>query len=154
MHRRDVTRHFTGNTRRQKAMGSDFSYEDLSMGEMAEDYTAQLVGFETLDTTECVMLLCIPTESGPSYDSLMLWAGVTDSLSRKIMYYDDNDLLKTLYLSEFGVADGRKMAMRLEMVNDREGSRTVMQTVSINLKDALDPGMFTMQSLTRALPKE
>lgn len=154
MHRRDVTRHFTGHTRRQSAMGSDFSYEDLSTGDMTEDYTAELRGYENLDTLICVKLRCLPTDKGPSYDSLLIWAGIADSLSRKIEYYDGDGLLKTLYLSEFEIADGRKLSMHYEMVNDREGSRTVMQTDVIDLKDQPDLGLFTQQALTRALPKK
>jgi hypothetical protein len=149
MHRRDVTRHFAGHTRRQSAMGSDFSYEDLSTGDMTEDYTAALRGFETLDTTECVKLRCVPTESGPTYDSIVVWAAIRDSLSRKIEYYDDGSLLKTLHMSDFKVVDGRKMAMYWEMVNDREGSRTIMETTSITLKNESDPTFFTRRSLSR-----
>lgn len=154
MHRRDVTRHFTGHTRRQSAMGSDFSYEDLSTGDMTEDYTASLRGHESLDTTACVKLRCIPTDKGPSYDSLLIWASVADSLSRKIEYYDGDGLLKTLNLTQFEVVDGRKLSMRYEMVNDREGSHTVMQTDQMDLKDKPAAELFTMQALTRALPKK
>ena len=150
MRRRDVTRHFSGHTRRQKAMGSDFSYQDLAMGDMTEDYTATVVTIEELDTTQCVKLRCTPTETGPSYDHLILWAAVADSLSRRIEYYDDEGLLKTLHLSDFRLIDGRQMAMRMEMINDREGSRTVMKTESMNLSEEPDPALFTKRSLTRA----
>ena len=151
MHRRDVTRHFAGHTRRQSAMGSDFSYEDLSTGDMTKDYTARFRTFEVLDSTQCVKLMCVPTESGPSYDSLLLWASTADSLTRRIEYYDGDGLLKTLNLDDFQFVDGRKLAMRWEMVNDREGSRTVMTTTSMDLKTEPSPAMFTQRELSRPL---
>jgi hypothetical protein len=152
MKRRDVTRHFAGHTRRQKAMGSDFSYEDLAMGDFTEDYTAELLGHETLDGEPVVRLRMTPTPSGPSYDHLILWAGEDDHLTRRIEYYDDGHHLKTLTISDFADIEGRRIGRRLEMVNHREGSRTVMQTETITFARPPDPSLFTRAGLTRPLP--
>ena len=97
MRRRDVTRHFAGHTRNQSAMGSDFSYEDLAQGDFTEDYTADVLGREEIDGVACVKLRAVPTPSGPSYDSLYLWASVDDNLTRRVEYFDDNQLMKTLF---------------------------------------------------------
>lgn len=153
MRRRDVTRHFTGHTRRQKAMGSDFSYEDLAWGDFTEDYTAELLGREALDGEETVKLRLVPTATGPSYHHLILWAGTEDRLTRQIEYYDEDQLLKTLFVSNFAVVEGRTIALRMEMVNPREGSRTVMETREITFSDPPDPGLFTRAALTRPLPQ-
>jgi hypothetical protein len=152
MKRRDVTRHFAGHNRKQSAMGSDFSYEDLAMGDLAEDYTAEVMGFEEVDGEEMVKLRCAPTESGPSYDHLVLWAGVNDHLTRKIEYYDEEQHLKTLFLSDFRTIEGRKLALRWEMVNDRQGSRTVFETLEITFAQRPDPSLFTQAALSRRLP--
>ncbi len=151
MKRRDVTRHFVGTARRQSAMGSDFSYEDLGSGDMTEDYTAELLGDETLDDVPCVKLKCTPTESGPSYEHIIVWVGVEDYLPRKIDYYDDDGHLKTLTLSDFQTIEGRKLAMRMEMVNVREGSRTQMVQQSISFKDEPEPSLFTKEALSREI---
>lgn len=153
MSRRDVTRHFVGHTRRQKAMGSDFSYEDLAMGDFTEDYTAELLGIEELDGERTAKLRMMPTPSGPSYDHLILWAGVDDHLTRRIEYYDEEHHLKTLHMSEFTVVEGRKIALRMEMVNHREGSRTVLETLETTFAQEPDPSLFTQAALTRPLPR-
>jgi hypothetical protein len=153
MNRRDVSRHFTGHTRRQKAMGSDFAYEDLASGDMTEDYVATMLDTVTLDTARCVRLRCTPTESGPSYDHLIVYASIDDYLSRRIEYYDGDGLLKTLYLREFQVVDDRKLALEMEMVNDREGSRTLMETLKITLSEEPDPVLFSKRSLARQIPE-
>lgn len=152
MKRRDVTRHFAGHNRKQSAMGSDFTYEDLAMGDLAEDYTAEVLGFEESDGEETVKLRCVPTETGPSYDHLILWAGVHDHLTRRIEYYDEEQHLKTLFLSDFQTIEGRKIAMRWEMVNDRQGSRTVFETLDITFAQRPDPSLFTQAALSRRLP--
>jgi len=152
MKRRDVTRHFAGHNRKQSAMGSDFSYEDLAVGDLAQDYTAEVMGVEVVDGVELVKLRCIPTESGPSYDHLILWAGTDDHLTRRIEYYDEEHHLKTLLLDDFQVVEGRKLAMTMEMVNDREGSRTVFETLEITFATPPDPALFTQAALTRRLP--
>ena len=149
MKRRDVTRHFAGHTRRQSAMGSDFSYEDMSTGDMTEDYTAALLGYEELDNENCVKLKLTPSESGPSYDHLILWAGKDDALSRKIEYYDDEGHLKTLFLIDLKVIENRKVAMKMEMKNHREGSRTLMEYESITFTKKPEAWMFTKDALVR-----
>jgi outer membrane lipoprotein-sorting protein len=149
MKRRDVTRHFVGTARRQSAMGSDFSYEDMAQGDMTKDYTAEVLGQETLDGIECIKLKCTPTESGPSYDHIVLWAGVEDNLTRKIDYYDESGLLKTLTISNFQTIDGKKMGLHMVMKNQREGSQTVIEQKDISLKNEPDPQLFTKSALTR-----
>jgi len=151
MKRRDVTRHFAGHTRRQSAMGSDFSYEDLAQGDLTEDYEAEYIGEEELDGETCVKLRAIPTPSGPSYDSLYIWASIEDNLSRKIDYFDEGENTKTLLLAEFEVVEGRMTAKRMEMVNHREGSSTLMETVEITFADEPDPSIFTRAALTRRI---
>jgi hypothetical protein len=149
MKRRDVIRHFAGHTRRQSVMGSDFSYEDLAQGDLTEDYSAEVVGREELDGVPCVQLRCVPTEEGPSYDHLILWAGEDDHLTRKIDYYDGDGLVKTLLLSSFTTVDGRKVAMKLEMMSRRDSSHTVMTYESLSFKNEPDPEIFTKRALTR-----
>jgi hypothetical protein len=152
MKRRDVTRHFAGHNRRQSAMGSDFSYEDMATGDLTEDYTAEVLGFEEVDGVETVRLRCTPTESGPSYDHLVLWASVEDNLTRKIEYYDEQHHLKTLLLSDIRVIEDRKVAMKLEMVNHREGSKTLLETIEITFAEEPDPSLFTQAALSRRIP--
>ena len=151
MRRRDVTRHFAGHTRNQSAMGSDFSYEDLAQGDLTEDYTAEMRGQEEIDGLVCVKLKAVPTPSGPSYDSLYIWASVEDDISRRIEYFKEDEHLKTLFLTDFRIVDNRKTAFKIEMVNHREGSRTLMETTEINFTDEPDPSLFTRAALTRRI---
>lgn len=152
MKRRDTTRHFAGHTRRQSAMGSDFSYEDMASGDFSEDYTAEVLGYENPEGVHCVKLKCTPTPSGPSYDYIILWADVEDALTRRIEYFDDGEHLKTLFITNFQEVEGRTVAMKLEMVSHQKNSRTVMETVEVTFEKEPDPSIFTKASLTRPIP--
>ncbi len=152
MKRRDLTRHFAGHTRRQSAQGSDFSYEDMASGDFSEDYTAEIMGYERLEGVECVKLKCTPTPDGPSYDYIILWAGVEDALTRQIEYYSEGVHLKTLYISDFQEIEGRTVAMRFEMVSHVKNSRTLMEMTEITFAQEPDPSMFTMAALARPIP--
>ncbi len=151
MRRRDVTRHFTGNTRRQKAMGSDFSYQDLSQGDMVEDYNAEVMGSEVLNGTDCIKLKCTPTDSGPSYDYIIIWAAKEDNITRQIEYYDDKGHLKTLYIKDIQEIEGRKTGLEMEMVNSREGSKTVIKNSSITFSNEVNMKHFTKAALSEEL---
>ncbi len=149
MKRRDVTRHFAGHTRRQSAMGSDFSYEDMAAGDLQEDYTATFLGEETLDKTPCIKLELKPTESGPSYDYLILWVAKEDSLTRKIDYFDEQGLMKTLTISDLTVIDGKKIVQKMRMDNKRENSWTLMEYKSISFKTQPPEWYFTQSALSK-----
>ncbi len=111
-----------------------------------------MLGFENLDGVECVKLRLVPTESGPSYDHLIVWAGVEDHLSRRIEYHDEEHHLKTLFFTDFEVVEGRKVARTMDMVNHRAGSRTTIETVEITFAVAPDPSLFTQAALSRRIP--
>ena len=151
MNRQDVTRHYSGHTRRQSANGSDFSYEDMATGKMTEDYTALLVSREDIDGKNCIKLKLTPTETGPSYDYLVLWAGSEDALTRKIDYYDDGKLLKTLIVSDFREVEGRNCAFRMEMSNHLEGSSTTLVYKKLTFSNKPESWIFTKGALSRQI---
>ncbi len=151
MKRRDVTRHFTGNQRKQKAMGSDFSYEDMAMGDFEEDYTPEFLGFEDIDGTRCVKLKCVPTESGPSYDHIIIFADEENSLTRQIDYFDENGHLKSLFLTEFTVFGSHTVATNILMVSHREGSQTKMTIDTIDFDSPPSSSIFTKDALSREI---
>lgn len=151
MNRQDVTRHYTGHARRQSANGSDFSYEDMATGKMTEDYKAELLPGESIEEISCVKLKLTPTETGPSYDYLVLWAGSQDALTRKIDYYEDGNLLKTLLISDFREVEGRVYAFRMVMSNHLEGSNTTITYKDLTFSKKPESWIFTKEALSRQI---
>jgi Outer membrane lipoprotein-sorting protein len=151
MQRRDVTKHFARHTQNQSMMGSDFSYEDLAQGDLEEDYEATVLEETTVDDEPVVKLELIPTESGPSYAKVILYASTRDHISRLIEYYDEDGHEKTLYLLDFKTVDGVKSAHTMRMDNLREGSSTSMTVLEISYASEPDAFLFTKAALSRTL---
>ena len=70
----DRVRHLASHARRQKVQGSDFAYEDMAGGSLEDDYTCALLGSERVEQNPCYKLELIPTQTGPHYSRLILWA--------------------------------------------------------------------------------
>jgi len=147
--RTDRVRHLASHARRQKVQGSDFAYEDMAGGSIEEDYTYRLLGEEEVDGTLCHKLELTPTDTGPHYSRLILWADRDRHLTRRIDYYEDGRLLKRLTCGDVRDIDGQWWAMHMVMENLQEGGRTVMETLDIDFGVDLPDRLFTTGGLKR-----
>lgn len=145
----DRVRHLASHARRQKVQGSDFAYEDMSSGSIEEDYTYTLLGEEKVDGTACYKFELVPTESGPHYSKLILWADKEKFLTLQIDYYEDDELLKRLKCYDVQKIDRHWYAMKMVMTNLQEGGETVMETLEIKFDLDLENKIFTTNNLRR-----
>jgi outer membrane lipoprotein-sorting protein len=148
--RTDRVRHLASHAKRQKMMGSDFSYEDVAGGELDKKYTYQLLGEEKIEGVRCYKFELVPTESGPHYSKLILWADKERFVSIRIDYYDMADVvLKRLVLSDYDTVDGHLFPKKMVMRNLKEGGETVMETVEARFGIALPAELFKTRNLKR-----
>ena len=145
----DRVRHLASHAKKQKVQGSDFSYEDMAGGSIEEDYTYKLLGEEKIAGINCYNFELIPTESGPHYSKLILWADKEKFVTRKIDYYEEDELLKRLTLSDIKQIDGRWTPMKMVMKNLQEGGETFMETLEIKFDVELSDNLFTTKNLKR-----
>ena len=145
----DRVRHLASHARRQRVQGSDFAYEDMAGGSLEEDYTCTLLGEEKIHGAACYKFELIPTESGPHYTRLVLWADREKFISRRIDYYEDDEVVKQLNLYDIKRIDNHWFALRLVMTNLKEGGQTAMETVEIEFDLDLDDRIFTTRHLKR-----
>ncbi len=143
-------RHLAKHARKKKVQGSDFSYEDMSGGKIADKYTYTLQGEEEIEGRMCYRFEMIPTPDGPSYSKLILWADKECFTALQIDYYnEDRELEKRLHCTDIQNINGHWTPMKMTMVNIREGGKTVMETKSIEFGVELDEAMFTRSYLKR-----
>ena len=145
----DRVRHLASHARRRQVQGSDFAYEDMAGGSIEEDYGYELLGEEEIEGTTCYQFELTPTESGPHYSKLLLWAEKERYVSRRIDYFEDGKLLKRLTTSDVRQIGGHWYPMQMVMRNLREGGETVMEAVEIEFDVELADELFTTRSLKR-----
>ena len=145
----DRVRHLASHARRRKVQGSDFAYEDMAGGSIEEDYTYALVGREEVDGVSCHKFELIPTESGPYYERLLLWADAAKYVTRRIDYFEEGELLKRLTTSDLREIEGHWYAMKMVMANLQEGGQTAMETLQIRFDVELSDDLFTTANLKR-----
>lgn len=147
--RTDRVRHLASHAKKQKVQGSEFSYEDMAQGDLEEDYTHKLIGEEEIDGIDCYNVESIPTEDGPSYSKLIIWADKEKFVTVKIDYYEDDELLKILTCTEFEKIGNHWIAKNMLMKNVQDGGETSMITKSIEIDAPIKSSLFTTKNLKK-----
>lgn len=149
--RTNRTRKIASSARNRKVQGSDFTYDDMATGKLAQDWKGKVVGSEKIEGKSCYKLEATPTESGPkSYSKIFIWVNKSDYTVPRIEYYDeDGDKLKVLDITDYRKISGVLFPFRYVMTNVVDGGKTLMKVdkAEINLK--LDPALFTEASLSK-----
>ncbi|MBW2623666.1 MAG: outer membrane lipoprotein-sorting protein [Deltaproteobacteria bacterium] len=144
-------RHLASHAKKQKVMGSDFTYEDMGGGKMSEKYTGRVAGEEKLDTVDCYVLELTPTPEGPSYEKIVVWAGKKDFMVRRIDYYETggSKAFKTLFLSDIRKISGHITPMKIRMVNHLDGGETLNEYTRIEFDRPIPDNKFRSSRLDR-----
>ena len=144
------TRKIASHMRRRRAMGSDFSYEDMAGKSWIRDFEAMLLGEEHEGGHICYHLKLVPTPEGPAYSKMLLWVDKENFIPLRIDYYDEDErLLKRLTMDRIEEIDGRITPMKFTMENIQEGGKTIIEIIEIEFDIPLDEEMFTSRALGR-----
>ncbi|MCF7912079.1 MAG: outer membrane lipoprotein-sorting protein [Candidatus Cloacimonetes bacterium] len=145
----DRVRHLASHARKRKVQGSDFSYDDLSAGDLAKENDCKLLGKDNIDGRECYKIELIPLPNGTHYSKMIVWADTERFVTLRIDYYEDGDLTKRLKMTNVEFIDDRWVAKKMVMTNLLDGGQTVMQIDTIEFGKKLDDSLFTTNSLKR-----
>lgn len=133
-------------------MGSDFSYEDLSVRQPSLD-NHTLLRSETLEGTECFVVESIPKDRKSSlYSKTVSWIRSDTWTGSKREYYDMRGvLLKTLSIRRNGEIGGYLMILETEMKNVQTGHSTRMSFSSVKLDSGIKETIFSERSLEKGV---
>ena len=145
----DRIRHLASHAKKKKVQGSDFSYEDMNSGNLGKDYNCILLGVEKTAGRECYKLELSPKPSGPHYSKLILWADTERFITLRIDYYEDDELLKRLTISDVQKISERWVALKMVMKNLQEGGETVMEMSEMELNIEIADKIFTTNNLKK-----
>jgi outer membrane lipoprotein-sorting protein len=145
----DRVRHLATHMKKAKVMGSDFSYQDYAAGDYKERFSYKLLKDEKAEGTECFKLELIPTKKGPSYNKILAWVGKEDFVLRKMDFFDDKGLLKRLAITEIKKVDQKLVPWKMVMEDLRNGGKTIIETLEMDIKTKPDPDMFSIEGLKK-----
>jgi ribosomal protein S18 len=146
----DRVRHLASHMKRQKMMGSDFSYEDMTFGDIEEDYKLhKLLRSEEEGGVGCYVVEVIPSEYGPHYSKMIIWIQKSNFVTRKIDYYEDGDLLKRFIAERVKLIDNIPTPLDYSMKNLIDGGYTSIITNEIKYDVNPSDTLFTVRSLKR-----
>ncbi|MCG8338599.1 MAG: outer membrane lipoprotein-sorting protein [Proteobacteria bacterium] len=144
-------RHLASHAKKQKVMGSDFTYEDMGGGKMSEKYVGMLLKDEVHDGLDCYVVELKPTPKGPSYEKITAWIGKHDFVVRKIDYYNEGDskAFKTLILRDVQNISDHLVPMEMTMTNHEDGGTTLNRTLNIDFDTPIKKSRFKSNRLNR-----
>ncbi len=137
--------------RNSSVMNSDFSYQDMAGGDYREKYTFRIVKKEKFNGKMCYLMEAIPTSKGPSYKKVLYWVDISNFRTYKADYYAKNKPkpIKRLLIEEYKIVKGHHVPMKITMENLETGSKTKMETTSVDYPDSLPDSLFSKKELKR-----
>lgn len=149
-------RQISGGARSESFVGTDFSYEDLSIMADVLDWgddraAVRLIGEDTVDGHPSDVIELRPTPAAEvSYGVIRLWIGRDDQIVHKYEFADaTGQVLKTLTLADVRQVGAIPTAYRYEMHNERGGSRTTVELTALQYDTGLDDDVFTQRRLEK-----
>lgn len=135
--------------------GSLFSNDDVGDSQYTDDYSAEIIGSESISVSglgdvNCRILEAAAKHNKATYGRLLFW--VTDEgIPVRMEYYAKSGfLLKVMTLSEIRMMAGKMRPTRLYMEsNEQEGFSTTVTIQELEQYDDLPDSKFTRNTLLR-----
>lgn len=142
----DRIRKIASHAKRQKMMGSDFTYEDMSI----ENYKKKFEP-EKMNGKKGHFILTILPKKGEdiSYEKLILKIDKKNYVPTEIDFYRKGEKkpYKTLFQKNIRIVEGIPTPMDIVMVNNETGSKTLIKVLDIEYKVNLSNKLFSIENL-------
>jgi len=141
-------RKLASHARKQKAQGSDFSYEDFSGSkEWKKDY---YVNHEFSGEDNNYLLVFTPRpEVDTGYDALRIFVNKLSYYPDRIQYFKKGEHFKTLTFKDVIDIQGFPTAKIMHMENHVEDSQTTMKILEMKYDVKFEKGFFTERNLKK-----
>ncbi|MEO5739281.1 MAG: outer membrane lipoprotein-sorting protein [Vicinamibacterales bacterium] len=133
--------------RSTRFFGTDFSFEDLEERDV-DQYNYRLIGEEALDGVPCWRVESTPSQKKISqYTKAEVWVRKDNFAFAQVESYIKADVVRRLKYSDFVQVQGIWTARRLEMIDLRRKSRTILTLEKLEYNIPLKDDDFTLQAL-------
>lgn len=138
------------HTRNQKMMVSEFTYEDMSMRDYKDKYTATLLADKKVQRKDCYQVKLIPLASS-SYSHIIVFIDKQDFVGYRIDFYQKGSpkAFKTLLQAKVKKVQGIMTPHLIVMKNHQTGAQTAMKITKVEYNKKLPDSMFTTTFLKK-----
>lgn len=128
-------------------VGSDFTYEDVSGRDLADD-VHELFKEESLDGKACFVIKSTPKEGSAGYGHKLSWIDTATYLPLKEEYYDQGGAtIRVFTADEVREIKGLATVSKRTMKNLQSGHRTEVSYLSAEYNVGLDDSLFAERFL-------
>jgi outer membrane lipoprotein-sorting protein len=141
-----------GHMLRQSMMGSDFSYDDIVENEkLIELYDVELVGSDSLGTTDCYVLELTAKAPDVTYFSRKTWIDKINYVALKVeLYAKSGKLMKEITVGAFQNIGKYRFPTSIRMVNKlRRDTYTELTLENVELDIKIPDRIFSKAYLER-----
>jgi hypothetical protein len=126
-------------------MGTDFSYDDMSMMDRGADRdTHTILREEALNGADCYVIQSIPLEDDYQYAKTVSWIDKENYRVYKSELYNRRGvLLKVMEMSEYAAVQGHDTPAQTRVSTVAAGSSTTIYMDIIKYDDPIPEGVFT-----------
>jgi hypothetical protein len=133
--------------RSTRFFGTDFSFEDLEERDVNQ-YTYRLIGDDTIDGAPCWRVESTPSQKKISqYTKAEVWIRKDNYTFAQVESYIKGDVVRRLKYSDVVQVQGVWTARRLEMIDLRRKSRTILSLEKLEYNVPFEDEDFTLQAL-------
>jgi hypothetical protein len=150
------SRRIVSSQQSQSFMGSEFSYGDMTFPDL-NNYKYKYLGEESAAGEGCWKVEVTPKDKGVAsndgYSKKIYWVSKSSNMVRKGLFYGtDGKELKQYSTQNIKLVDSKKKryrALKMEMVNKKNGRKSVFETKDVKLVPSTKDEYFTMRYLER-----
>lgn len=142
---RRIAAHMTGDS----FMGTDFTYDEIAGNfDYEVDYQARRLSDKVEQDLDCYVLELTAKDDSALYQAMQMWVWKEKLVPVKVEFYDNNQLLKTLTLSEFREVSDELIPHHVVMADNLQGTRTILEIAELS-QEELGDDLFTVRNLRR-----
>ncbi|MDR2803748.1 MAG: outer membrane lipoprotein-sorting protein [Treponema sp.] len=126
-------------------MGTDFSYDDMSVDREVDRDTHTILREETLDGNMCYVIQSVPKDSGDfQYSKTIAWIDKANYRTYKREMYDKRGTVeKLMEISGYRDVQGQDTPMQTKLSTIVAGTSTTIYIDIIKYNDPIPEGVFT-----------
>ena len=142
-------RRISGSSKNDYFMGSDFTYDDMG-GRSVDEDNHQIEGEEVINGKPCWIVVSTPKDKKYLYSKVKRWIDKKSLVQIKGEYFDrQNDLIKTLTITDLRQHQGFWTIYRMEMNNSQEKHKTVISIDEIQYNLGVKDSLFRVSTLEK-----